>query len=308
MRNMAFTDKILSPLLSPLKRALKDGSGVLPVRLKKPLQTFADFFERGSRSQPPAGPVVPGPVVLPKSEQAAKVAVAPAAPAAPTVKTPDPITIPKVPETFADLAATPGALKPSAEAKPEPAPPPMPKGQAPKIKPSAKAAAANATANGKAEAVDTTAPASATKQAAPAKKKPAAAKKAKAGANAAEAKPLDWPLLGAAAKSKKLVLAGGIPKKPIQAWLESAIGAPVHWTDTSGSGTRSVAGLELAIQRDGVSAVVLLEGSISHAESERVIAACKKAKVPLARGKRGGRQSLKDALTTLEKAFAKSAN
>ena len=116
------------------------------------------------------------------------------------------------------------------------------------------------------------------------------------------------PLLAAAVKSKKLVLAGGIAKKPVQDWLEASLGAAAHWTDTSGTGTRSVAGLELAIQRGGVAAVVLLEGSISHAESERVIAACKKAKVPLARGKRGGRQSLKDALTALEKAVAKTAN
>jgi len=326
---MAFTDKILSPLLSPLKRALKEEA--LPklveraekIGLGKPAQTFAELFDRGepSKASPPVvkptaptAPVVPKPIKLPEEEALqATPDEKPAAAGPPASALADePITLvanekPTETESFAQIAETPGAIEPTpekvAEMKPEPEPVPMPKAKATK-KPAAKAKPAKkAATNGTA------------KKAAPAKKKPAAKKKVAKTANgvakkktAAAAKSVDWPLLAAAVKSKKLVLAGGIAKKPVQDWLEASLGAAAHWTDTSGTGTRSVAGLELAIQRGGVAAVVLLEGSISHAESERVIAACKKAKVPLARGKRGGRQSLKDALTALEKAVAKTAN
>ena len=326
---MAFTDKILSPLLSPLKRALKERSGAIPklvqtgaeqLGLTKSMKTFSDFFERGPRAKPSVRPPAPSaaPVVPPKRRDddvmtATSVPVPEKTPvvAAPpksdiSLKAPVVTKAPDAPKTatFAELAETPGALVPSAQAKPAPVPVPMPKAPATK-KPSAKkpaAAAEKLAAAAKKPATAKAKPAVA-KKAAPAKKKPAAKKTAPKPPAAAS----DYPLLSAAAKKQKLVLAGGLPKKPIQTWLEGLVGSSVHWTDTSSTGTRSVAGLELAIQRGGVIALILLEGSISHTESERVIAACKKAKVPLARGKRGGQQSLKDALESLEKAFAKPA-
>ncbi len=337
---MAFTDKILSPLLSPLKRALKERSGAIPklvqtgaeqLGLTKSMKTFSDFFERGPRVKPsvrPPVPIGPAPVVPPKrrDDDVMTATSAPVPEKTPVVAAPPKSDIsfkapvapgvpkaPAVPKTFAELAETPGALVPSARAKPPPVPVPMPKAPATKKRVAAKAKSA---ATAKKPAAAAKKPAAKAKPVAkkPTAKKPVA-KKATAKAKPTAKKPAakapavasDYPLLSVAAKKQKLVLAGGMPKKPIQTWLEGLVGTSVHWTDTSSTGTRSVAGLELAIQRGGVTALILLEGSISHTESERVIAACKKAKVPLARGKRGGRQSLKDALASLEKAFKKSA-
>lgn len=112
-----------------------------------------------------------------------------------------------------------------------------------------------------------------------------------------------WPALARLSESQKIIVVGKSDKPQVRQWLADTHGVgPVQWADMSEElEGGAVESLEASVRTGDVAGVVLLDGLIGKLDADRVSAACRKAKVPVTKGRRGGKDALADAFAALDR-------
>ena len=109
----------------------------------------------------------------------------------------------------------------------------------------------------------------------------------------------DLPRLRAASKVLPVVLVGGLVVNEKLELLRKRFGITPEWIETE-SGVKGVMSLETRIRERNVSAVVVLDGLISHKHFEPIVAATRQTGIPLAYGSTAGIGALSKAFMEIE--------
>lgn len=107
------------------------------------------------------------------------------------------------------------------------------------------------------------------------------------------------PKLQAASKILPVVLVGGLVENKKLELIQRRFGIEPEWIETE-NGVRGVQALEGRILSGNVSAVVVLDGLISHKHFEPLVAAARQTGTPLAYGDTAGTGALKKAFAEIE--------
>ena len=116
-----------------------------------------------------------------------------------------------------------------------------------------------------------------------------------------------WPTLPhlrAALKKKPIVIVGGLVINEKIDLCQKRFGIELEWHETDGDAARAADTMAARIRAGGVSAVLILEGLISHKTSNKITDACKAKKIPYAMGDKGGVASLEAAFNMIEQKLA----
>lgn len=107
------------------------------------------------------------------------------------------------------------------------------------------------------------------------------------------------PKLQVASKILPVVLVGGLAENKRLDLLQERFGITPEWIETEG-GVKGVMSLETRIRERNVSAVVVLDGLISHKHFDPIVAATRQTGIPLAYGATAGIGSLRKAFLEIE--------
>jgi hypothetical protein len=114
-----------------------------------------------------------------------------------------------------------------------------------------------------------------------------------------------FPLLRDAARSKGMVLVGGVVKRDKLDRIRRNFGEHVEWIATDTGGTTAISSLENRVRARSVGAIVVLNGIIGHRHFEPLVEAARASSVPLAYGWRAGKASLAEAFREIEVAMGR---
>jgi len=114
--------------------------------------------------------------------------------------------------------------------------------------------------------------------------------------------PLSLPRLQAAAADAEIVMVGGLVKREKLDRVRARTGIEVEWIGlAAGKSAATVTALAKRIRARRLAALVLLNGLMSHKESEPLIAAAREVDLPVAYADKAGKGSLVKAFVELEK-------
>lgn len=108
-----------------------------------------------------------------------------------------------------------------------------------------------------------------------------------------------WEALRKMLETKQLAMVGGVVIPEKVNLIKTRFGLDATWIEVTENSSRSVASVEAQIRSGTIGALVLLEGLVGHATSNRITAACKAAKVPQTLAVRGGTGALEAAFADL---------
>jgi hypothetical protein len=120
--------------------------------------------------------------------------------------------------------------------------------------------------------------------------------------------PLELPRLQAAAVDAEVVMVGGLVKREKLDRVRARTGIEVEWIGlAAGKSAAAVTALAKRIRAGRLAALVLLNGLMSHKESEPLVAAAREVGLPVAYADKAGKGSLVKAFVELEKRVGGSA-
>ncbi len=114
------------------------------------------------------------------------------------------------------------------------------------------------------------------------------------------------PLLRQLAAERGVVVLGGQIKADKLQFLQKQLGKKnVEWIGTEGTGSiRSIDALAMRVRRNGVGAVIFLEGLIGHRHFSPVLDSARFSSVPVGYGGKAGKSSLALAMMEIENSLA----
>lgn len=113
-----------------------------------------------------------------------------------------------------------------------------------------------------------------------------------------------YPLLGQRLARAPLVIVGGVARPGRLTGLDASLLALVEWVDTTRKGTHAIGNLERRIRDRRISALILIEGALSHKHSDPLVSAARQVALPCAYAGKGGAAALGRALQELESMLA----
>jgi hypothetical protein len=106
----------------------------------------------------------------------------------------------------------------------------------------------------------------------------------------------------------KVVVLGGVAKGEKLSRIEVMRGMDIEWTSADKAGKNAIRNLEGRILDGRVAGIVVLDGFISHTQSEPVVRAARQTGTPLAYADKGGIAAIEKAVTEIEAGLARRAS